>query len=125
MKRIMKLVAHDNIAIAFEAIQAGDALRFEDQTLVALDDIPFGHKVAMADIPDRGTVFRYGVPIGHALHDIPKGSHVHSHNLATNFLDHQSHVVEPTPHAVESASPAVEPTPPAAEPTPPAVEPTP
>jgi hypothetical protein len=45
--------------------------------LVLRDRVPQGHKVALVDIAAGAPVRRYGVPIGHALKDIPAGSWVH------------------------------------------------
>lgn len=52
-------------------------------TLVALDDIPLGHKIAVADIKDKSTVVKYGHDIGRTVAPIRKGEHVHVHNLRT------------------------------------------
>ncbi len=46
-------------------------------------NIPIGHKVALIDIKNGDTVWKYGVDIGKAVADIPKGGHVHVHNLKT------------------------------------------
>ncbi len=45
--------------------------------------IPIGHKVALTDIKNGDTVWKYGQDIGKAVADIPKGGHVHVHNLKT------------------------------------------
>ena len=46
-------------------------------------DIPIGHKVALTDIRNGDTVWKYGQDIGKAVADIRKGEHVHVHNLKT------------------------------------------
>jgi (2R)-sulfolactate sulfo-lyase subunit alpha len=46
-------------------------------------NIPIGHKVALTDIKNGDTVWIYGQDIGKAVADIPKGGHVHVHNLKT------------------------------------------
>lgn len=48
--------------------------------VVVESGVPFGHKVAMTDIPEGAPVIKYGVTVGHALRPIPKGAHVHVHN---------------------------------------------
>ena len=45
------------------------------------DDVPMGHKIALADIPKGSAVIKYGYPIGVATEDIKKGDFVHTHNL--------------------------------------------
>ena len=55
----------------------------ETVTLTAKDDIPLGHKLALGDIKSGDTIIKYGHDIGKAVADIPKGCHVHVHNLKT------------------------------------------
>ena len=44
-----------------------------------------GHKYADRDIQAGENIIKYGCPIGHALCDIKKGEHVHTHNVKTNL----------------------------------------
>src|SRR5215471_18281166 len=46
-------------------------------------DVPLGHKIALKDIKEGDTVFKYGQDIGRAVKNIAKGEHVHVHNLKT------------------------------------------
>lgn len=48
-------------------------------------NIADGHKYAVRDISRGENVIKYGMPIGHAMADIKKGEHVHTHNLKTNL----------------------------------------
>jgi ribosomal protein L2 len=89
MKRSIRLAAEDNVAIAFEEIAPGDLVECGAVELRASSLVPFGHKIALTDIPEGQPVYRYGVPIGFTSSDVPAGAHVHSHNLSTYFLDHQ------------------------------------
>lgn len=56
-----------------------------DETIhvTSLDDIPIGHKVALADIKDGDTIIKYGHDIGKAVADIKTGGHLHIHNVKT------------------------------------------
>jgi (2R)-sulfolactate sulfo-lyase subunit alpha len=49
----------------------------------ARDPIPLGHKVALQDIAEGDTVYKYGHDIGRAVQAIPRGHHVHVHNTKT------------------------------------------
>jgi len=49
--------------------------------VVLLNDIPFGHKFALEDIPQNGYVIKYGEVIGRATRPIKRGEHVHVHNV--------------------------------------------
>ncbi len=44
-----------------------------------------GHKYALCDIAEGQNIIKYGNPIGHAVCNIKKGEHVHSHNMKTNL----------------------------------------
>jgi (2R)-sulfolactate sulfo-lyase subunit alpha len=46
-------------------------------------DVPIGHKIALTDIKNGETVWKYGQDIGKTVADIKKGEHVHVHNLKT------------------------------------------
>lgn len=47
--------------------------------------IPQGHKIALKNIAKEENIIKYGFVIGHATTDIPAGSWVHTHNMATNL----------------------------------------
>ncbi len=49
--------------------------------LVAADDIPLGHKIALKPVAKGERVVKYGVPVGRATEAIKPGQHVHVHNL--------------------------------------------
>src|SRR5215216_3167141 len=54
-----------------------------DFRLTAKHDVPIGHKVALLDIKNGDTIWKYGQDIGRAVADIGKGEHVHVHNVKT------------------------------------------
>ena len=49
----------------------------------SMDEIPLGHKIAMADLKEGDTVLKYGHDIGKVVKSIIKGEHVHVHNVKT------------------------------------------
>ncbi len=53
-----------------------------DNVVINLEN---GHKYARSDIKKGENIIKYGSPIGHAISDINKGEHIHSHNLKTNL----------------------------------------
>jgi (2R)-sulfolactate sulfo-lyase subunit alpha len=56
-----------------------------DETLAAkaAEDIPLGHKIALAAAPKGEPIIKYDESIGVASRPIKKGQHVHTHNLKT------------------------------------------
>ena len=47
-------------------------------------DIPANHKFAFADIRAGEPIVKYGLVIGKASTDVPRGAHVHVHNIESN-----------------------------------------
>ena len=51
--------------------------------VVARQDIPIGHKVALADMAPGDTVWKYGIDMGKVVAPIKAGEHAHVHNIKT------------------------------------------
>ena len=82
--------AKDTVAVVVvEGVKAGMALNGwimdEDRMtqLNALQDIPIGHKVALADMAPGDTVWKYGIDMGKVVAPIKAGEHAHVHNIKT------------------------------------------
>lgn len=75
---------NDNVAVALRNLRAGELVKLSLNPPVIvklINDIPFGHKFAVRDIPKCGLVIKYGHVIGRAKEDIKVGEHVHVHNV--------------------------------------------
>ena len=81
----MIIEPQDNVAVAIEPIAAGETVTYlcqgETVTLTAIEDITIYHKLATKDIAEGEPVVKYGEHIGVATAFIPKGAHVHVHNV--------------------------------------------
>lgn len=75
----------DNVLIALRTIAQGEVLPEPYQQVTALEEIPAGHKVAIADLAQGAEVRKYGFAIGATTAAVKAGSHIHSHNTATNL----------------------------------------
>ena len=79
----------DNVGVATVDIKSGEVAKGlymdnqENLEMKALQDIPLGHKIALADMSVDGSVIKYGADIGRVVADIKTGEHVHTHNLKT------------------------------------------
>jgi altronate hydrolase len=78
---LLRLSPADQVAVALSAIASGTPLG-PFSSAAAANDIPAGHKVALASIAEGAEVFRLGQPIGLAARAIAAGEHVHIHNLS-------------------------------------------
>ena len=81
--------AADSVGVATVDIQAGETASGlfmdsqEGTEVTALDPIPLGHKIALADHSVGDNVIKYGADIGKVVAHVKKGGHVHTHNLKT------------------------------------------
>ena len=78
----------DNVGVATRDIAPGATARdLRGARQVALEPIPQGHKIALADIAPDDNLVRYGVPVGFATAAIGAGRLAHVHNVASRYLD--------------------------------------
>ena len=85
--RLQALVMNDNdnVATAVCPLKRADTVDIQigenTGSIVLLNDIPFGHKLATGDIESGENIVKYGEIIGRAVAGIRKGEHVHVHNV--------------------------------------------
>jgi (2R)-sulfolactate sulfo-lyase subunit alpha len=82
--------AKDTVAVVVvEGVKAGMELKGwimdEDKvtSVLAREDIPIGHKIALRDMNPGDTVLKYGTDIGRVVTPIRSGEHAHVHNIKT------------------------------------------
>ena len=66
--------------VALQPVTKGQSL---EGSLLAVSDVPFGHKIALKPIAQGEPVIKYGYSIGVAKQAIAPGEHVHSQNVAS------------------------------------------
>ena len=83
----LKVDSTDNVATIFASdIKDGTTVEVRDsagnsQTLTVIGDVPYGHKIALENIPKGTSLIKYGHVIGAASREIQAGEYVHIHNL--------------------------------------------
>jgi (2R)-sulfolactate sulfo-lyase subunit alpha len=92
-KMAIDFIVHDKAdnvgVVVVEDVQAGKKLSGwimetnETIALPALDAVPLGHKIALADLKKQTTILKYGHDVGRTVAEIGAGRHVHTHNLKT------------------------------------------
>lgn len=85
-RRAVLLHKADTVANLTEDAKAGervllDAPSGEAGSVVSLEDIPFGFKIAIKEIHKGEEILKYNHPIGVAIEEIPAGNLVHVHNI--------------------------------------------
>lgn len=89
MLKAILLQATDNVATTLCDIKKGSVPVIVGpqsklkQDLAVIEDIPFGHKFALADIKKNEHIIKYGKIIGIATADIQGGEYVHVHNVVS------------------------------------------
>ena len=68
----------DNVAVAISMIREGTVI---PGGATALQNVPRGHKVALAAIPANSAVRKYGQVIGFTKEDVAPGTWLHDHNV--------------------------------------------
>ena len=85
MDKVLVVKAVDNVATCLATMNSGDTVSFDVAgkrlKLVLADDIPYGHKFAVAPIEAGEAVLKYAETIGVASVAISPGEWVHVHNV--------------------------------------------
>jgi len=79
--RAVVLHPQDNVATALADLATGDVVTSRGAACTAIEAVPFGHKIALRQIPNGAPVIKYGEQIGLARGDIAAGACVHVHNV--------------------------------------------
>ena len=90
---MIHFVLHDKrdtvAVVVVEGVKAGMELNGwimdEDKMMnvLARQDIPIGHKVALKDMNTGDTVIKYGIDMGKVVAPIKAGEHAHVQNIKT------------------------------------------
>lgn len=83
----------DNVAVALCDLKKGE----KHCGVTVAEDIAKGHKFALFDIKAGENIIKYGNPIARSTRDIAGGTHVHTHNAATNLSENEEYVYNKVP----------------------------
>ncbi|MCB0450882.1 MAG: altronate dehydratase [Confluentibacter sp.] len=88
LKKLIKVNASDNVAVALVNLKAGDVVSFEGNNIFILSDTKSKHKIALQKFESGDRIIMYGVLVGSANGTIEKGE-----VLTTENVKHQSEKV--------------------------------
>ena len=94
-QRLLLLWVDDNVLVARSNIAKGATVTIDGRSVVLLQALALGHKIARRALSTGSTVYKYGAPIGRVTQGIEVGEHVHIHNVASNYT--RSHAADETP----------------------------
>jgi altronate hydrolase len=80
-KRYLQINTEDNLLVALQDLKKGEIIQHLGNEIILVDDIAAKHKFTTEKIPKDGNAIMYGVLVGHASQDIPKGGLIHTFNL--------------------------------------------
>lgn len=95
MTNVLKINPADNVVVAIQPQSAGAVIEVDGKQITVLEDVPAGHKIAIADIAAGENVIKYGFPIGHAREDKKAGAWMNEHNIKTNLAGLLSYEYHP------------------------------
>lgn len=75
----------DSVVTVVCSVTKGEKICYPDgkHHIIAVEDIPIYHKIAIVEIKKGADVYKYGEKIGIATSDIHIGEHVHTHNISS------------------------------------------
>ena len=79
------ITSEDNVATALRGLQTGESAIIgvgdSRKPIQVIEDIPFGHKLAVIGIEKGAHIIKYGEIIGRATRPIQPGAHAHVQNI--------------------------------------------
>jgi altronate hydrolase len=90
-----RISPEDDVAVALADLEPGAHMASDGTAVDITELIPRGHKVALRDLAAGETVRKLGWPIGRTARNVARGSHVHTHNLATALSGLNDYVYSP------------------------------
>lgn len=82
---VLQIKPEDNVAVALTGLPKGSEIDINGVEIRLIDEIPFGHKMALREIKSGAPIIKYGYSLGLTKTAIKPGQWVHSHNLATGL----------------------------------------
>lgn len=80
-QKILKVNSEDNVIVALQDLAKGEAVTYNGEEYSLTDDIPAKHKFFMNDMQEGSEVIMYGVLVGKAQTNIPKGGLMTTSNV--------------------------------------------
>lgn len=84
-RRLLLLDERDNVFVAGAAIAEGETIAVDGSAITLVRTLPLGHKLSRCAIALGTKILKYGVPIGSATQPIAQGTHVHVHNIKSDY----------------------------------------
>jgi altronate hydrolase len=100
---LLKLHPSDNVAVSLTPLDAGTQVSIDGRSLLVQENVPVGHKIALAELPAGSHVVKYGQPIGSTTQPVGRGTWLHSHNMRTNLEGVLDYRYQPVASSAQAA----------------------
>ena len=93
-QRIVCIHPNDNVLVALADLTKGENLFFENENIILTEALPAKHKFALQPFKAGDEIYMYGVLVGKAQQDIPKGGMITTFNVkhaASTFKTGERH----------------------------------
>ena len=77
----LRIHPKDNVLVALRDLEQGTLIEFEGQSFMLVDKVAAKHKFALTALHPDDSIYMYGVLVGKATKDIPKGGLVSTENI--------------------------------------------
>lgn len=74
------MTSKDNVVTALDDLDRGTEIPYGGGTVELVEEVPFGHKIALVACEPGETVVKYGECIGRLTEPVEAGEWVHTHN---------------------------------------------
>jgi altronate dehydratase small subunit len=88
---LIRLAPTDNVLIATRDLPPGSWATAAGEIVDLTSAVPLGHKVASRALEPGAKVVRYAMAVGSATAPIAAGDWVHTHNLASDYIETFAH----------------------------------
>lgn len=80
-KKILRIHPADNVAVALTDLKAGEQFEIDGEAIALAQDVAAKHKFVIGDMNTGDEVKMYGITVGKALIQIPKGAPITTQNV--------------------------------------------
>ena len=85
MSKAIKINSQDNMIVALENLKKGEVIEIEKEQITLVEDIQQKHKFTQNPMKKGGRLVMYGVKVGIANQEIPKGAALTTNNMNNAF----------------------------------------
>lgn len=83
---VLQIHPNDNVCVAVRPLGAGTEISCGGVTFVLPAASPLGAKLALQPLKAGSKIIKFGEPIGTLTVDVEAGTHIHTHNLESDYL---------------------------------------